>query len=998
MRERTRFRPLVLLSIAFLLVFLLPAAPPLTSPARAAAQVDWTFIVYLAADNSLEVNGIDDFLEMASVGSNAHVNIVVLFDRYVGDGGYGDWTDTKRFVITPAMTPDPGNGQDMGELNMGDPQTAIDFIDWARTNYPATHYALVFWNHGSGWLNNIHSNSGIEDFCYDETDNDSLTSAELYQILDAVSNGGAAPIDLVSFDACEMGMWEVDNQIKPLATPVSVSSEEDVPLAGFPYDTILQDLSTNPAWSPGQLGADIVQRYYESYPEGDTLSAKDLGSPYTALNQAMDSFALALIQDEPLYYAEYDAAHAAAQHFDGGYIDLYDFAVKIRDAVPEPGLDAAATAVMEAVSAAVILEQHGPAWPGAHGITIYFPYDLGRWDDYHALRSSELTHWDEFLYDHISFQSCDPVQIDQVAYSLDGLTIALTPTVSGATPITYTWNFGDGTTSTETNPLHAFPAYGTYTVALTVTNCSDHRIDRWNRELTPVEGCSFPADILNVSYSVDQHLVSFDSTVVGREPIHYRWDFGDGQSSTLPDPVHVYQSYGSYTATLTVSNCDGLVSESWRGVIELQHIPCALLVDDDLDSPDLRSYYTETLAALGLEYGVWDTLTQGNPDAGALAGHRMVLWYTGLPYGDTFNALNEAAASAYLDTGGRFFLSSEDYLYDFGLTSFGQDYLGIFDYTDDTEETVTVGMPGSPIGAGLGPYTLTAPAGWDDDLYTDEVSGTQDTPFYWQPSGMGNSAAYEGDAFRSVFFGWPLEGIAGVADRTAVLGRVVDWFGGCAAYPHIVIQPPALQAALVTGEAVVQPLLVANGGEAVLTFTLSEFTRTVAAGTTMARVGADVPWLAESPVSGTLDGGQSVAVSVTMDAAGLAAGLYRAGIAVASGDPQQPEVEVPVTLTVCSPVTVTSMAWEPLTPTAGQVITFTASASGTGPITFTWSFGDNAVGHGAVVTHSYASGGTFPIEVTAANPCVSATAGATLTVSPKPYAIYLPLVVKGYGP
>ena len=115
-------------------------------------QADWTFMVYLAADNNLEGAGIDDFLQMADVGSNSDVNILVLFDRIPGnDDRYGDWTDTRRGIVNFGDVPDALWGTSMGELNMGAPQTLIDFVVWGMQNYPADKYVIDLWDHGSGW-------------------------------------------------------------------------------------------------------------------------------------------------------------------------------------------------------------------------------------------------------------------------------------------------------------------------------------------------------------------------------------------------------------------------------------------------------------------------------------------------------------------------------------------------------------------------------------------------------------------------------------------------------------------------------------------------------------------------------------------------------------------------------------------------------------------------------------------------------------------------------
>ncbi len=166
----------------------------------------------------------------------------------------------------------------------------------------------------------------------------------------------------------------------------------------------------------------------------------------------------------------------------------------------------------------------------------------------------------------------------------------------------------------------------------------------------------------------------------------------------------------------------GLVASAGQGPTILASAPssCVLLVDDDQDNPDVRPYYTSALDALDITYDAWDTAAQGDPSADDLMGYQIVIWFTGYPRSDTFTSANEAAVAAYLDAEGRFWLISEDYLYDRGLTSFGQNRLSISSYTNDVNRTDPEGVLYSP-GSGLGPYNLTPPSGWPGELYTDNV-------------------------------------------------------------------------------------------------------------------------------------------------------------------------------------------------------------------------------------------------------------------------------------
>ena len=209
----------------------------------------------------------------------------------------------------------------------------------------------------------------------------------------------------------------------------------------------------------------------------------------------------------------------------------------------------------------------------------------------------------------------------------------------------------------------------------------------------------------------------------------------------------------------------------------LDPLPCILLVDDDQNDPDVRSYFTSALSDLSYDYNVWDISVQGDPEEADLHGYRQVLWTTGRPSSGTFTGENEAAVGAYLDAGGNFFLSSHEYLYDIGLTPFGINYLGISNYQNDVQRSDVTGNAGIPIGDGLGPYSLVMPSGWSTN-WSDNVNGPN-APFRWAGTGQNNSVNKEGGTYRTSFFAWPFEGLSNLSARTDVLGSVIEWFGGC---------------------------------------------------------------------------------------------------------------------------------------------------------------------------------------------------------------------------
>ncbi len=124
-------------------------------------------------------------------------------------------------------------------------------------------------------------------------------------------------------------------------------------------------------------------------------------------------------------------------------------------------------------------------------------------------------------------------------------------------PVTgWSWDFGDGASSSEQNPAHSFSREGTYLVSLTVTGDGG-----MNTTTEPVV-LTKPAEPVRASFSssVIQGYapleVSFTDTSSGAAQT-YAWDFGDGNTSPEQHPVHIYDHAGAYTVTLTVTGETG---------------------------------------------------------------------------------------------------------------------------------------------------------------------------------------------------------------------------------------------------------------------------------------------------------------------------------------------------------------------------------------------------------------------------------------------------------
>jgi hypothetical protein len=196
-----------------------------------------------------------------------------------------------------------------------------------------------------------------------------------------------------------------------------------------------------------------------------------------------------------------------------------------------------------------------------------------------------------------------------------------------------------------------------------------------------------------------------------------------------------------------------------------------LLVDDDDNDPDVRSYYANVLSDLGLTYDFWDTnKSDTEPDTSTLANYEIVIWFTGYNFLDYAGpgSSAETALGSWLDGGGCFLMSSQDYIYNRGLTTFASTYLGVGAITNDVGQAVITGAGGAF--GGLGPYTLSYPfSNFSDIILPDSIT---ETAFIGD---LGDAAVNKnGGTYHTAFFGFPFEAIAASADRQQVMHAFLD--------------------------------------------------------------------------------------------------------------------------------------------------------------------------------------------------------------------------------
>ncbi len=137
----------------------------------------------------------------------------------------------------------------------------------------------------------------------------------------------------------------------------------------------------------------------------------------------------------------------------------------------------------------------------------------------------------------------------------------------------YSWAFGDGATSTATNPTHVYTATGTYTVSLTVADTASDTTTV-TAGLIVSTAPSVTASAAPTATDVGRS-VTLSATVIGGTLSYtYAWNFGDGSLGTGANPSHTYATAGVYIAHVTATDGAG-VAVSGTASVTVNAAPAA---------------------------------------------------------------------------------------------------------------------------------------------------------------------------------------------------------------------------------------------------------------------------------------------------------------------------------------------------------------------------------------------------------------------------------------
>ncbi|MBC8032610.1 MAG: PKD domain-containing protein [Chitinophagaceae bacterium] len=184
-------------------------------------------------------------------------------------------------------------------------------------------------------------------------------------------------------------------------------------------------------------------------------------------------------------------------------------------------------------------------------------------------------------------------------------------------PVSSSWDFGDGTRSTQTNPSKIFTTPGTYTVTLTSKYPECEGVATQNIVITNQPGVDFTS--ANPTGCTLPYTVNFQNT--SPDAVSYLWNFGDGTTSAAQNPSHVYNRTGAFNVTLSIITSGGcpatVVKNAFVNVntslsIGIQGVPkegCAPLIF----SPVAVVNSPEPVASYAWDFGDGGTASTANP-------------------------------------------------------------------------------------------------------------------------------------------------------------------------------------------------------------------------------------------------------------------------------------------------------------------------------------------------------------------------------------------------
>jgi hypothetical protein len=398
---------------------------------------EWTTLMWMCMEGDLgEWNmGLCNlhFLEM--VPDNPLVNVIIILDKEEeGDTRLielrqGGSIDLNLTDIDPEWS--------HGELNTGDGDQLLQFLNWGADNYPARKYNVHIVDHGGGWRG----------MCWDVLSNDHLDLPEIGRTMRSFSDHIGKKVDVFSTEACLVGMVEFAYEVRDSCDYFVGGSTygwggeaepelDDWRPGNWQYDACWERLTEDPGMS-GEEFAVVMGETFKPYGPWEAppfIPKEGYSDVFGVFNlthtedlvTALDSMASELIPkmtgigqtvnqgiliNTVIGHPEYGNSNLYTEYFSHQMewigqatytnYDIYDFAYQLSKPTAGTIRSSHSRAVMDAVENLVIMFRNtyeDGGHPDAHGISIYLPYRSSSYNPaYEDIMFSQDTRWDEFI-------------------------------------------------------------------------------------------------------------------------------------------------------------------------------------------------------------------------------------------------------------------------------------------------------------------------------------------------------------------------------------------------------------------------------------------------------------------------------------------------------------------------------------------------------------------------------------------------------------------------
>ncbi|MFQ5905705.1 MAG: S8 family serine peptidase, partial [bacterium] len=224
--------------------------------------------------------------------------------------------------------------------------------------------------------------------------------------------------------------------------------------------------------------------------------------------------------------------------------------------------------------------------------------------------------------------------------------------------------------------------------------------------------------------------------------------------------------------------------------------PDIIVVDDD-GGAAYETYYGDALGNLGRVYDEWEIETQGGlPVSGpySLDDHEVAIWFTGNDSSPPILSSEDTTRiAAFLDGGGKLFISSQNLGGALSSTSFYQERLHADFLAENADNNLCTGVPGDEIGDTL-KLVLQGSGGANNADSEDRISPNPgaDSCFYYTTVGGASAIKYDSGTYKVVYFGFPFESIHQVsiyAGQDTVMARILKWLWAPTAVDELTAEP-----------------------------------------------------------------------------------------------------------------------------------------------------------------------------------------------------------------